>query len=437
MLPDMAGSGLRTESVQKTRKLFYGWWMVLSAAILNIFSGASFYYGFTVFFNPIRESFHWTAAQTSIAFTFQRLESGLLGPVAGFFVDRVSPRILMVGGWTVVGLGFILLSYINSLWSFYGIFVLLSIGLSFGSFVVANTAIARWFDKKRSRALAFIYVGYGFSGSLVPLLALAIKTYTWRPTLLWMGIIMLVLGVPLSLLIRDRPQDYGYLPDGADPSSLTDTTAVSTPAKPAVKSTPAAQGYTVREALKMPAFWFVGFAFLFQQLGTSAVMVHVAPYLESVGFSRTIASLAVTGVTLCSLIGRLGFGWLGDFVAKRYLIAASLALQAVGLFVFAFVRADMVWMLILFFLTYAPGYGGPIPLRPALQADYFGTKSLGTLMGLMSTVSMVGGLLSPVFAGRVYDVTGSYHNAWMIIAAATLPSVVLILLAKPPRPATH
>jgi len=424
----MTGSGLQTESVQKTRKLFYGWWMVISSAILNIFSGASFYYGFTVFFNPIRESFHWTAAQTSIAFTFQRLESGLLGPVAGFCVDRVSPRILMVGGWTVVGLGFILLSHINSLWSFYGIFILLSVGLSFGSFVVANTAVARWFDKKRSRALAFIYVGYGFSGSLVPLLALAIKTYTWRPTVLWMGIVMMALGIPLSLLIRDRPQDYGYLPDGEDPPEP----AVAIPKAQAKAAVNPPSGYTVRDALKTPSFWLIGFAFLFQQLGTSAVMVHVSPYLESLGFSRTIASLAVTGVTLCSLIGRLGFGWLGDFVAKRYLIAISLTLQAVGLFIFAFVRVDMVWLLILFFLTYAPGYGGPIPLRPALQADYFGTRSLGTLMGLMSTVSMVGGLLSPWFAGRVYDMTGSYHNAWMIIAVATLPAVLLIALAKPP-----
>ena len=427
----MAGSATPTRTVQKTRGLFYGWWMVISAAILNVFSGASFYYGFTVFFNPIRETFNWTAAQTSVAFTFQRLESGVLGPIAGYFVDRVSPRILMVGGWIVVGAGFILLSFIDSLWSFYGIFILLSVGLSFGSFVVANTAVARWFDKKRSRALAFIYVGYGFSGSLVPLLALAIKTYTWRPIVLWMGVVMLALGIPLSLLMRGRPQDYGYLPDGERPAEPLLTTTATAPARQQARL----QGHTVREALKTRAFWLVSFAFLFQQLGTSAVMVHVAPYLESVGFSRTIASLAVTGVTLCSLIGRLGFGWLGDLVAKRYLIAASLALQAIGLFIFAFVRVDMAWLLILFFLTYAPGYGGPIPLRPALQADYFGTRALGTLMGLMSTVSMIGGLLSPVFAGRVYDVTGRYQSAWMMIAAATMPAVLLILMAKPPRQA--
>jgi len=56
-------------------------------------------------------------------------------------------------------------------------------------------------------------------------------------------------------------------------------------------------------------------------------------------------------------------------------------------------------------------------------------------MGLMSTVSMIGGLLSPVFAGRVYDVTGRYQSAWMMIAAATMPAVLLILMAKPPRQA--
>ena len=124
----------------RKRKIFYGWWMVAAAVIMHFFGGGTFYYGFTVFFNPIRNTFGWTAAITSVAFSLQRLESGILGPVAGFLADKVGPRKMMLCGWSIAGLGFLLMSRINSLWAFYGAFMAIAMGFSFGSFVVMNTA---------------------------------------------------------------------------------------------------------------------------------------------------------------------------------------------------------------------------------------------------------------------------------------------------------
>ena len=173
--------------------------------------------------------------------------------------------------------------------------------------------------------------------------------------------------------------------------------------------------------------------FLFQHVGTSAVMVHIVPYLESVEVPTEIAATAVTGMTLCSLIGRMGFGFLGDFANKRYLIATALTFQTIGLFIFSFIGMNRTWLIVLFLLTYAPGYGGPVPLKIALQADYFGTSSFGTIMGLMTAISMLGGLASPVIAGWIFDVMGSYHFAWQLFALVTIPAIPLILLAKPPQ----
>ena len=162
-------------------------------------------------------------------------------------------------------------------------------------------------------------------------------------------------------------------------------------------------------------------------------MVHIVPYLESVKVPTTIAATAVTGMTLCSLIGRIGFGFLGDFRNKRYLIAIALILQTAGLLIFSLMDIDRVWLIVPFLLTYGPGYGGPIPLRPALQADYFGTRSFGTIFGWMALISMLGGIASPIIAGWVFDTIGSYRLAWQLFALTTLPAVLLILLAKPPR----
>ncbi len=421
----------------RRRKIFYGWWIVLASAILHLFGGGAVMYGFTVFFNPIRRTFGWTAAVTSIAFTLQRLESGVLGPVAGFLVDRVGPRKLMLPGWGMLGLGFLLMSRINSLWAFIGAFLLITMGISFASFVVINTVVANWFAKKRSRAMTLVYVGVGAGGILAPLLALSISQFGWRTSLAIGGIALWVIGLPLCLVMRHKPEQYGYLPDGEtgvaidEPTNVSNLHSLGEIAQP--DSGSSVVGLTAKAALRTRAFWLLAFAFLFQHIGTSAIFVHVVPYLESVEIPTTAAATVVTGMTLSSLIGRLGFGFLGDFINKRYLVAIALTFQTIGIFIFAFIDIGRVWLIIPFLLTYGPGYGGPYPVRAALQADYFGTRSYGTIYGLISLIGMLGGLLSPVFAGWLFDVTGSYRLAWQLFALVSVPAIPLMLLAKSPR----
>ncbi|MBI2329099.1 MAG: MFS transporter [Chloroflexi bacterium] len=421
----------------KKRKIFYGWWIVLASATINLFVGGTFFYGFSVFFNPIRATFHWTATVTSVAFVLQRLEGGISGPLVGFLVDRVGQRKLMLSGWSVVGLGFLWMSRVDSLWAFYGSFLIIAIGISFGSFVAMNVAVANWFIKKRSRAMTFMYVGFGASGTLVPLVALSISQFGWRTSLIIMGIAAWVIGLPLSSLMRHKPGHYGYLPDGETRSAINEAVNVpnSRSSSEIVGQAPdsLATDFTVKAALRTRAFWLLALVFFFQNIGTSAVMVHIVPYLENAGVPTTIAASAVAGMTLSSLIGRLGFGFLGDFTNKRYLIAISLLLQTGGLFIFSFIGVARVWLIVPFLLIYSPGYGGPIPLRPALQGDYFGTSNFGSIMGLMMAISMLGGLASPVIAGWIFDITGSYRLAWQIFALATLPAIPLVLLAKPPK----
>ncbi|MFC1934078.1 MFS transporter [Chloroflexota bacterium] len=421
----------------RRRKIFYGWWIVLATTITGFFAGGTFFYGFTVFFNPIRDTFRWTAAATSVAFIFQRIEFGVLGPVAGLLVDRVGPRKLMLWGWSIVGLGFFLMSRVNSLWAFYGSFMLIAMGLSFGHFIVPNTAIAHWFTKKRSRAITLTHVGMGASGLLVPLLALAISQFGWKTTLSITGIGLWAICLPLCLLMRHKPSQYGYLPDGEVRAATDDLADVPNPRSSGKiagqVSGSSAPDFTVKEALRTRAFWLLSLVYFFEHIGTSAIMVHIVPYLESVYVPTAIAATAVTGLTLCSLIGRLGFGFLGDLTSKRYLMAVAYTLQAIGIFVFAFADFNRAWLIVLFLLAYAPGYGAPKPLRAALQADYFGTRSFGTIMGLMASMSMIAALVSPVVAGWIFDVTGSYRLAWQLFALATLPAIPLMLLAKPPK----
>jgi sugar phosphate permease len=285
--------------------------------------------------------------------------------------------------------------------------------------------------------MTLLYGGMGVCGVLAPLLSLSISQFGWRETLTFVGIGLWIIAVPLSLVLRHKPEQYGYLPDGETRATIYEPASAPTPNSSIEiveqDSGPSAAGFTTKAALRTRAFWLIALAFFFQHIGHSAVMVHIVPYLESVEVPPTIAATSVTGMTLCSLIGRLSFGSLGDFTNKRYLIAIALTLQTIGLFIFSFMDGDRAWLIIPFLLIYAPGYGGPIPLRPALQADYFGTRSFGTILGLMAALSMIGGLASPVVAGWIFDVTVSYHLAWQLFALLTLPAIPLMLLAKPPK----
>ena len=425
----------RTVNNKPERKIFYGWWMVAASIIMHFVGGGLFYYGFTVFFNPIRHDFGWTAAVTSVAFSLQRLESGLLGPVAGFLVDKIGPRRMMIVGWSVAGLGFVVMSRISALWHFYVAFGVIAMGMSFSSGIVMNTAITNWFTKKRSRALALTFIGPGLSGILAPVLALMIGRFGWRETLVYSGVAVWAIALPLSLVMRHKPGDYGFLPDGDDPSIVSESAGGRSGGLPdkVNKDDATDISFTIKQALRSRTFWLLSLVFLFQQIAGSALMVHIVPYLESVNVPTSIAATVVTGMTLFSLIGRLSFGFLGDFRNKRQLIAASLILQTAGFFVFSFISMERSWLILVFLLTYGPGYGGPIPLRPALQADYFGIKNFGAIMGLMAAVGMVGGLVSPIVAGWVFDVTGGYSQVWMLFTLFLLPSIPLMLIAKPPK----
>ena len=420
----------------RKRKIFYGWWIVAAAVVLNFFVGGTFVYGFTVFFNPIRNTFGWGAAVTSVAFTLQRLESGFLEAAAGFLVDRVGPRKLMLGGWSTVGLGFFMMSRVNSLWAFYGSFLLIAVGMSFAAFIVIFATVTNWFERKRSRAMTLVVTGFGASGMLVPLVSYAVGELGWRETLVIVAIGAWVIGIPLASMMRHKPEQYGYLPDGAsrtDRGKLADSTnATATPDKMAGDSDFPTAGHTLREAMRTRAFWLLAAAFFFQFIGASAVMVHLVSYLESVHVSSTLAATVVTGVTISSLIGRLGFGLLGDFANKRYLITVGIALQTIGVFILAFISGDRMWLIIPYLLTYAPGFGATVPLRLALLADYFGPRNYGTIIGFMTLISMAGGLASPIIAGWIFDATGSYQLAWQLFALITVPALPLMLLAKPP-----
>lgn len=389
---------------------------------MNLFIGGTFFYGSTAFVNPIRDSFGWAYATVAGAFSLRNLEEGLIAPLVGWLVDRYGARKLMIPGVIAMGAGYVLLSRTSNLWTFYGFFTIISLSFSFVTGAVIYTTVAQWFNKRLSLALGLVASGYGVSGVMVPILVWMVNAYQWRTTLLLVGVTMWALGIPLSLAMRHKPEQYGWLPDGGRPLEPQ-------PGVPAPGSQ--AEGLTWKQAMCTQAFWLVGIASSFSWVPSNAIFVHILPYLTQVGIPESIAGTVVTIITAITIAGRLGFGWLGDRVDKRYVMALAYAFQATGVLLFARIR--VAWHLIPFLAVFPIGYGGAIPVRPAMQSDYFGRKAFGTIMGFFSILSLVGSVSSPVIAGWLRDTMGDYRTAFLLLDIPLLAAVPLILLARKPR----
>ncbi|MFH1381838.1 MAG: MFS transporter [Chloroflexota bacterium] len=386
--------------------------------------GGVIYYGFTAFFNPIMDEFGWSATELSFAFSLRGLESGLLAPVIGFLTDRLGVRKVTVFGWAVAGLGFILTSRAHSLWAFYGAFALLSLGGSCG-ISTPYVAVANWFARKRTWVMALMSTGFAFSGAMGPVLVWLINQYGWRDALFILGIAIWVVGAPLGLVLRHRPEPYGYLPDGG---RTTPTQTGSPEASTPTVTPPPLTGLTTRQALATRAFWMLFIFGVLSGFVQSALNVHEMPYLVSIGISRQLAGWVILGITGFSLIGRLGFGWAGDIYDKRYLLAIGAVLQLLGTFIFAYLSHP--WMLLPFLLLYGPGYASQIPLYPAIRADLFGLKNYATIGGLVAMSWTICGIVAPLLAGWVFDVTGSYRPIWLAYAIASAVAIPFVLMIK-------
>ncbi len=399
-------------------KVFYGWWVVTACAIIQFYLGGVFYQGFSALFNPIVEEFGWSYALVSLAFTFRGFEAGILAPVVGILVDRFGPKKLLVCGVIVSGLGFWFFSLVQSLWSFYGAFLFLALGLSLGTGVVSISAVARWFRNRSGLAQGVLATGFGASGLLMPLVVQMVDNLGWRESSIIFAIVTAGLCLPLAILVKDPPDLNEQLPQ--DPSSAT-VKSIDSEMKPAA-------------VIKSRDFWLLSISVLFGGIAGTAVLVHQIPYLVSVGITRQTAGLLIVILSVSNAIGRLLIGYLGDKIEKRYCFAASVSLHAVG--VLSFALSSTTGQFIPSLIALGIGFGGLIPLRAALQLEFFGIKSYATIQGFLMIAVTAGTIVAPLFAGWMFDVLDSYRPAFIILAIFTLFAIPLILTARRQRSMT-
>ena len=412
---------------QSFNKIFYGWWIVLACFVLGFYVAGSVFYSFTAFMEPLVAEFGWSYTQVSFAASLRGLEMSLFSPIIGIFVDRFGAGIVILLGIIIFGFGLLLLGMTNSLIMFYGSFLLIGLGTGGCSSVVAMTVVAKWFNRKVSLAMGVTASGFGSGGLLVPVIVWMIDILHWRTTLMILGLIAWCLCIPLYIVIRRKPEKH---------ENLLDHEGFRTPAsspveqEPDVRTSHKTEDVPLKKAIKDKNFWYFTLAEAIRMMVVVSIIMHVMPYLNSIGVQRTTAGLAAGALALFSVAGRLGFGYLGDFFDKRYVTLTAYTLMILGLVVFSsFIRGT--WSLFIFIIIFAPGFGGGMTMRASLLRDYFGLLSYGKILGITMGVASMAGLIGPILAGWIFDTLGSYRPLWFGYIGLMFVGIFLISRIKP------
>src|SRR3990172_6800478 len=409
--------------------VFYGWAIVAVGGTMAALAGGIFFFGFSAVFDPIVREFGWSRAATSVAYSLRAEVGGLEAPAVGVLLDRFGPRRVMRIGLFVLSLGMFVIAATQNIWMFYAGFIVATVGMGACGGLVGMLAITSWFNRKGGRALAIMTVGNGLGGLMVPILAILIVNFGWRVALVVAGIYILVIGVPLSFAMVDRPEDMGLSPDGvADVDGVDPFTETGFPEEVTLPASSQQDDVALSagEAIRTRSFWILALALALISLSGAAIIVHLFPHFIYVGMTDQIAALGMTALASISLFGRIGFGFAADKFDKRYVMAAAMTMQAVGCVGLALVHGPLSALIVLGILS--PGFGGTVPVRPALQADYFGVHAFGAIQGLLMLVATLGGAVGPVLAGWMFDQAGNYQGAWLGLGAVSFFGAPLILL---------
>lgn len=426
----------------RPRGIFYGWWIAGVAGLVMALTSVPVFHANAIWVVAIQSTFpEWSRFQLSLALTMTRVEGGLFGVLEGYLADRFGARRMVMIGLLALSGAFVFFAFTQNFWWFLAAFLLLSMGQGLGGWVPLMTLINHWFVRRSGTAMGVVMVGMGIGAmTIVPAIGIAIDPEIgrlgwlpsfpwdadvpegrlgWRNTGLVIAGIVFLCALILPRFIHSKPEDRGLLPDG-EPAPAEGRTAE-----------PAAEGFTVRQALRTQAFWCISFGHGLGSMIIIAIMSQLGLLMKDLGYSvQTTASL-VTVYTAVSIVFQLAGGYIGDRVPKNLALFAFTGVQAGAVVIL--VLAPTLGMIYLFAVLFGAGFGGRTPLTTAIRGDYFGRASFGTILGISTLPMNVLLLAAGPLAGFMRDRLGDYDLAFLTLAGLNGIGALLFLIARKPR----
>ena len=427
----IGGAGVRAR-LAASLPVYYGW-VIFAVCNLPSFGArpVASVAVLSVFVIPMTEEFGWSRGFFSVAVSLGAVCGLVMSPYAGRLIDRYGSGVILAGCSAVVGACALGLSAITQAWSFYAIYVpgraVFSSPLELGT----TTAISNWFIRRRPMALAWFGAVQGVGLGVLPLAAAGlIVSLGWQSAWFALGVFTLATGVlPPLLLMARRPEDMGLAPDPANPQEGSD--ALGSPPSAQAQGTAWREvDYTVKEALRTPAFWILAFFSMVGFMAQAGVSLHQTAHYVDAGVSHGQAALVATAFALGQIPGGMVWSVAPRRLPVRFMLAVSATWVAGGVFGIAFTHT-LLWGVVFSFL-FGAGVGGLHTLLRLAWADYYGRIHLGAIRGLTLPAQIGGQAIGPAVSGFMFDASGGYLAPFVIFASAVAMSALLVLAAVPP-----
>ena len=424
---------LLASRLRDTFPVYYGWVVVAAASTVVFARMAPAITTLTVLIFPISQQLGWSRTLIAGSVSAGAIASLALAPAVGWAIDRFGARPVLVVSVLALGVAMLSLAWATIPLTFYIAFASARVVFHTSAPIGASTVAARWFIAKRGRAIGVIFLIGAVGGIVYTMVAsLVVESYGLKTTWIVIGLMVLVISVaPSLLLVAERPEDVGLLPDGDEPAAdaarkMSPTSAFSE----VEKMTSEEDSWSLSDAVRSGTFWLLilmGFACYFVH---TSIGVHMGAYFRDIGLGATSAALAVSVSWIVSAIGSLVWGWVTDRIPVRYAYCGMFLFQAGSTLYLMFTggTAGVFLASALFGVVSA----GSNVVPSVIYANYFGRSSLGKIRGLGEVGVLLGQGTGPVIAGVLFSLQGGYDTIFAVFIVLALGCSLLALKARPP-----
>jgi MFS family permease len=413
---------------RKKPGIYYGWVIVGVIMLAGFTQSAGTFNVLGVFMSPITDEFSWNRSTFAGAIGIGSILGGLISPLIGPLVDRYGSRWALVISFAIMGLAFVLMAWMTTLWQFYALQVIGRM-LNIGVVAVATSVIIpKWFVERRGRAVSTGMIGVWLGATITPLYVQAlISQWSWRVGAAAVGLSLWVVSMaPAALFLRRQPEDMGLLPDGRSPEEESDGSPGSRPPPPDEIS------ITLNQARRTQAFYLLTLAMSTGWFVRTGVILHLISFLIDRGLSPSTAAMVMSLNAASSIAGTIVFGQLVDRFSIRKVMAANFVVLAI--IVYWMNSVDAIPIALAWAVVWGVTQGGFTSMQQIIYANYFGRRYLGSIQGTARGIQTIAQASGPLAAAAVFDASGGYFGIIVAYSVALMISAVAVFLSRKPQP---
>jgi MFS transporter, OFA family, oxalate/formate antiporter len=413
---------LPLSSSASSKGLYYGYWIVVAGFVTQFVAVGMANYVVGSFMIPMTEEFGWTRAEFTASRSIGQVVMACTGFVIGSHIDRYGGRPFIIVGSFILAMAIYSLGSISSLlqwWLLNGL--ILTIGAALIGNLVINVTLGKWFVERRGRAVAVAGMGISLGGIVLPPIATwMVDAYGWRESWQLLGMATFLITLPMSAIVRRRPEDYQLHPDGKSQAEM-DAGAGAAAKADFEKSMTRAQ------AMRTSNFYFLVLAFGLFQISITVMLIQTIPLMTDAGYSRLVASTMISIASVPAFITKPLWGDLIDRYSPSRLAALGAAITGCAVILIVFSVANRFdAMIYASFLIMGIGWGGLLPLQEVIWASFFGRRYLGSVRSTAMPFTFGMSALGPVLVAYYYDIAGDYNLALLAMAMCNLASAFML-----------